>query len=122
MFENALGHIHFWAFAFLLLYGIYVMIAYKNLVKKLIGMYYLQTAIILFYITLGAKKGATVPILFHGPNVLPPEAFANPLPHVLMLTAIVVGVSTLGLSWGLIILIYRRFKSLNEDDILKEIS
>lgn len=115
-----IGHAHFWTFIFLLLFGLYVMITHKNLIKKLIGMYLVQTSIILFFLSLGAKKGATVPILFLSEAPVRPDSYANPLPHVLMLTAIVVGVSTLGVSLGLVILIYRRYKTLEEDEILRK--
>jgi multicomponent Na+:H+ antiporter subunit C len=107
--------------------GLYAMIAKGNLVKKLIGMNIFQVSIILFYVSIGAKSGgATVPILtakdihhLHA-HVLPnPLQYMNPLPHVLMLTAIVVSIATTGVAIATLILIYRRYNTLEEDEILK---
>ena len=109
---------HFVAFIILFLLGMYIMVVNPNLVKKLIGMYLMQTSIILFFITLAVKKGSTIPILLPSVTALTPEAYANPLPHVLMLTAIVVGVSTLGVSLAMVIALYRQYKTLEEDQIL----
>jgi len=87
-----------------------------------------QAAIILFYISIGAKRGATIPILEGGEHhAISPESiqvahYINPLPHVLMLTAIVVGVSVTGVALALIILIYRRYKTIEEDEILRKLS
>lgn len=109
---------HFVAFIILFLLGVYIMVVNLNLVKKLIGMYLMQTSIILFFITLAVKKDSTIPILLSSATALPPEAYANPLPHVLMLTAIVVGVSTLGVSLAMVIALYRQYNTLEEDQIL----
>ena len=109
---------HFVAFIILFLLGIYIMVVNPNLVKKLIGMYLMQTSIILFFITLAVKKGSTIPILLPSVTALTPEAYANPLPHVLMLTAIVVGVSTLGVSLAMVIALYKEYNTLEEDQIL----
>ena len=101
--------------------GFYGMIGKKNLIKKIIGMNIFQTAIILFFISTAAKKGATLPIIEHGHEMHAIEAvsYVNPLPHVLMLTAIVVMVSTLGVALAIVIAIYRRYNTLEEDEILK---
>jgi len=109
---------HFVAFIILFLLGMYIMVVNLNLVKKLIGMYLMQTSIILFFITLAVKKDSTIPILLSSATALPPEAYANPLPHALMLTAIVVGVSTLGVSLAMVIALYRQYNTLEEDEIL----
>ena len=109
---------HFVAFIILFLLGMYIMVVNPNLVKKLIGMYLMQTSIILFFIILAVKKDSTIPILLDAATVLPPEAYANPLPHELMLTAIVVGVSTLGVSLAMVIALYRQYNTLEEDEIL----
>ena len=111
---------HFVAFIILFLLGIYIMVVSLNLVKKLIGMYLMQTSIILFFITVAVKKDSTIPILLDSATALPPEAYANPLPHVLMLTAIVVGVSTLGVSLAMVIALYRQYNTLEEDQILEK--
>jgi len=94
------------------------MVVCLNLVRKLIGMYIMQTSIILFFITLAVKENSTIPILLPSATALTPEAYANPLPHVLMLTAIVVGVSTLGVSLAMVIALYREHNTLEEDQIL----
>ena len=107
------------AFILIFLWGLYIMVAHHNLIKKLIGMYLVQTSVIFFFVTISAKTGATVPILLHAGEIQP-EQYANPLPHVLMLTAIVVGVATLGVSLALVIAIYRQYHSLDEEEILSK--
>jgi multicomponent Na+:H+ antiporter subunit C len=99
--------------------GFYAMIGKKNLVKKLIGMNIFQTSIILYFISIGSKKGATIPIVDHSAQVLQASQYINPLPHVLMLTAIVVMVSTFGVAIALLLIIYRRYHTLEEDEILR---
>jgi len=116
----------YWFFVILLMIGLYGAIAKVNLVKKLIGLTIFQTAIILFYVSIGQKKGAGIPILDvghgHGP---PPEITAaqyiNPLPHVLMLTAIVVGVATVGVALAVIQRLYAEYGTVEEDEILEMI-
>ena len=114
----------------LMMIGLYAMIAKKNLVKKIVGMNIFQTAIILFYVSIGAKKGATIPILQHGhgegahgitSSAIKAAEYINPLPHVLMLTAIVVAVATLGVALALAIKVYNRYETLEEDEILAQI-
>lgn len=87
-----------------------------------------QSAIILFYISIGAKKNATIPIIEHGHNghgaantVIDVTNYANPLPHVLMLTAIVVGVATLGVALALIQKINQVHNTIEEDEILRDL-
>jgi multicomponent Na+:H+ antiporter subunit C len=105
--------------------GLYAMIAKKNLVKKVIGMNILQTAVILFFISIGAKKNATIPIIGHEytthSQAVNAVEFINPLPHVLMLTAIVVAVSTLGVALALVIKIFQQYETLEEDEILNQL-
>lgn len=112
---------NYWVYIILMVIGLYAMIVKNNLVKKIIGMNILQTAIILFYISIAAKKDATIPIIIHGHDGAPHAAhsvdFINPLPHVLMLTAIVVSVATLGVALALAIKIYRQYGTLEEDEI-----
>lgn len=116
---------NYWAYIVLMMIGLWAIIAKRNLVKKIIGMSIFQTAIILFYVSAGFKRGATIPILEHGHGaahpVIDPAHYANPLPHVLMLTAIVVGVGTLGVALALCIRIYKQYKTLDEDDILAKL-
>jgi multicomponent Na+:H+ antiporter subunit C len=109
------------AFVLLFLWGIYIMVTRYNLVKKLIGMYLMQTSVIFFLVTTSAKQGATVPVLLSTTEIIHPEAYANPLPHVLTLTAIVVGVATLGVSLALADAIYKKYGSLDEEEILKRL-
>ena len=119
---------NYWIYIIMMMIGFYAMIAKRNLFKKIIGMNIFQTAIILFYVSIGAKKGATIPILEAAHHAkIPPESievakYINPLPHVLMLTAIVVGVSVTGVALALIILIYRRYHTVEEDEILRQLS
>lgn len=112
---------NYWAALALLLIGLYGMIAKNNLLKKIIGMSIFQSAIILFYVSIGDKKGATIPILVHGhgQQLVDPAHYANPLPHVLMLTAIVVGVSTLGVALAILQKIHRVHGTIEEDEILE---
>ena len=100
----------------------------KNLVKKLIGMTIFQVSIIIFYISSAVKWGGTVPILdnpdienvHHGlTGAIETAKYINPLPHTLMLTAIVVGVATTGVAFALVISIYKRYKTLNETELLE---
>ncbi|SHK22933.1 multisubunit sodium/proton antiporter, MrpC subunit [Desulfatibacillum alkenivorans DSM 16219] len=116
-----LAKYNYWMYISLMMVGLYAMIAKNNLVKKIIGMNILQTAIILFYISIGAKKGATIPIIMHseghGHEAVHAVQYINPLPHVLMLTAIVVSVATLGVALALAIRLYARFGTLEEDEI-----
>ena len=117
---------NYWAVVVLIAIGLYAMIAKKNLVKKIIGMNIFQTAIILFYVSIGAKRGATLPIIEHGHgqsvHAVHAVDYINPLPHVLMLTAIVVSVATLGVALALAMRIYFNYGTLEEDEIQKKIN
>jgi len=119
MGEILLSKFNYWMYAVLLMVGFYAMMGKKNLIKKLIGMNIFQTAIILFFISTAVKRGGTLPIWMEG--AARTADYANPLPHVLMLTAIVVMVSTTGVALAVILLLYRRYKTLEEDEILKSI-
>ncbi len=130
--EAALQRPNFIAFVVLFLWGFFIMVAHPNLVKKLIGMYLVQTSVIFLLVTISAKQDAevkaTVPILKESDmdplathQIDPPAKYANPLPHVLTLTAIVVQVATLGVSLALVTAIYREYGSLDEDEIMKRL-
>jgi multicomponent Na+:H+ antiporter subunit C len=113
----------YWFFVILLMIGLYGAVGKVNLVKKLIGLSIFQTAIILFYVSIGYKSnGAHIPILevSHGETVgvVSPADYINPLPHVLMLTAIVVGVATVGVALSVIQRLYAEYGTLEEDEIL----
>jgi multicomponent Na+:H+ antiporter subunit C len=124
-FDLVLSKANYWMTIFLMMVGLYAMIAKRNLVKKIIGMNILQTAVILFFISIGAKKEATIPIIVHGHNAsehaIHAADYINPLPHVLMLTAIVVAVSTLGVALALAINIFTEYQTLDENDILVQL-
>ncbi len=130
MLEFIISKYNFWIYIILMMIGFYAMIAKTNLVKKIIGMNIFQTAIILFFVSTAYKTGgATLPILLnpqgHGHHtaeqVIEISQYINPLPHVLMLTAIVVMVATLGVALAIVIQIYRKHGTLNEDEIIKAI-
>ena len=112
-----LGHINYWLAGALLLIGLYGMLAQPHLVKKLMAMNIMQVAVIMFYISLAVKTNATAPLEVEGVHGI--AAYINPLPHALMLTAIVVGVSTTGVALALLIRIYRRYGTLDEGEILE---
>jgi multicomponent Na+:H+ antiporter subunit C len=126
LLANFLSHYNYWAYIGLVMIGLYAMIAKRNLVKKIIGMNIMQTAVILFYVSIGAKKGKTLPIIVQdhgnaGHHAVQALDYINPLPHVLMLTAIVVSVATLGVALALAIKIYRHYGTLEEDEIAARI-
>ena len=120
-----IANTNFWTYIILMMIGLYAMIAKNNLVKKIVGMSIFQTAVILFYVSIGCKKGATIPILQHGHGhghtAFHAADYINPLPHVLMLTAIVVGVATLGVALALAVKVYREYGTLEEDEINKQL-
>ena len=137
MFEFIVSHYNYWMYIALMMVGFYAMMAKRNLVKKIIGMNIFQSAIILFYISTSVKKGASVPILEHAheghgavahaasahtAHAVDVMQYANPLPHVLMLTAIVVMVATLGVALAVAIMIYNKYHTLEEDEIMMSIS
>ena len=112
---------NFLAVVIIFLWGFYIMVTRYNLVKKLIGMYLVQTSVIFFLVSISAKKGATVPVLLSTTEPVKAAIYANPLPHVMTLTAIVVGVATLGVGLALCAAIYRKYGSLDEEEILKKL-
>lgn len=118
--ELIISKYNYWVYIILMMIGFYAMIGKRNLLKKLVGMNIFQTAIILYFISTGAKRGATIPIVGHEHGeAIHAIHYVNPLPHVLMLTAIVVMVSTFGVALALIIMLYRRYNTLEEDEILE---
>jgi len=109
-----LGLYHYWVFAVLLMIGFYAVIAKLNLIKKLIGLSLFQSAVFLLYITMGKVDGGTAPIFQAG---LENQTFSNPLPQVLILTAIVVGISTTALGLGIVVRIKEEYGSIEEHEI-----
>ncbi len=112
---------NFLTFVILFLWGLYIMVTRYNLVKKLIGMYLVQTSVIFFLVSISAKRDATVPVLLSTTEPVQAASYLNPLPHVLTLTAIVVGVATTGVGLALCGAIYRQYGSLDEEEILKKL-
>lgn len=107
------GHFTYFVTVFLLVAGLFIVIARGNLIKKLIGLSIFQTSVYLLYIAPGKLVGGTAPILAVGYTV-----YTNPLPHVLILTAIVVGVATLALGLALVVRIREAYDTIEEDQIL----
>ncbi len=121
MFDYFLGHYAYWFVFILMALGLFGMVIKKNLIKKLIGMSIFQVSIILFYVAAANKFGATVPVLNHGHHgAIETAGYINPLPHTLMLTAIVVGVATMGVAFALVISVFKRYNTLEEDKLLRE--
>ena len=107
-----LGMYHYLAVAALMCIGLYVVMVNSNLVKKVLGLNLFQTSVFVFYISLGKLEGGTAPIL-----AAEFTRYANPLPHVLILTAIVVGVATTALALSLVVGIHRACHSMEEDEL-----
>ena len=123
--ENIFGHANYFIYIMLMMIGLYGMMAKKNLVKKLVGMNIFQWSLILFFVSIGAKDGGTIPIVEgahghgHGAELLIQAShYVNPLTHVLMLTAIVVGVGTTGVALAVLLNLYKKYKTLDEDEII----
>ena len=110
---EALGLYNYWIVIFLMMTGFYIVIASNNLVKKIIGLNIFQTSVFILFISMGKVTGGTAPILAEGI-----EKYSNPLPHVLILTAIVVGVATTALGLALIVRINEAYNSIEEDELL----
>jgi multicomponent Na+:H+ antiporter subunit C len=106
------GLYNYWIVVFLMMAGFYVVIARGNLVKKLVGLNIFQTSVFVFYISMSKVKGGSAPILDDRITT-----YSNPLPHVLILTAIVVGVATLALGLALVVRIRQAYGTVEEDEI-----
>lgn len=118
MRDFLVGHYLYWFVFLLMAIGLFGILLKRNLVKKVIGMSIFQVAIILFFVASASKWGATVPILEPALGAADTTKYINPLPHCLMLTAIVVGVATSGVAFALIITIWRRYRTLDENELL----
>lgn len=110
---SGVGAFSYWATIFIMIAGLYIVMARENLMKKLVGLSIFQTAVYLLYIAPGKLIGGTAPIV--SPQF---SVYSNPLPHVLILTAIVVGVATLALGLALVVRIREAYDSIEEDEIL----
>ncbi len=104
-----------WVVVVLMMIGLYIVIAHGNLVKKLIGLSIFQTSVFIFYISMAKVDGGTAPILADGVT-----QYSNPLPHVLILTAIVVGIATTALGLSLVVRIKEAYSSIEEENIQKQ--
>jgi len=109
------GHFTYFITIFLMMAGLFIVIARGNLIKKLVGLGIFQTSVYLLYIAPGKLVGGTAPILSSAFTL-----YSNPLPHVLILTAIVVGVATLALGLALVVRIREAYGGIEEDDILEQ--
>ena len=112
----------YWIYVTLMMIGLYAILAKGHLVKKIIGLSILQTAVFLFYISIGKVAQGTVPVLWPAkdrPAGFENAPYENPLPHVLMLTAIVVGVAVTAVALALIVRIKAAYGTIEEDEILE---
>lgn len=109
-----LGHYNYWIVVVLMMMGFYVVISTGNLIKKLVGLAIFQTAVFILYITMGKVKGGTAPIVLESAE---PVLYSNPLPHVLILTAIVVGVATIAVGLALVVRIKESYDTIEEEEI-----
>ncbi len=112
MLADLFAHYNYWVVIALTMLGMYVVMANANLVKKVIGLNIFQTAVFILYISLSELEGGTAPILSDAFSV-----YTNPLPHVLILTAIVVGIATTALALALTVRIHRAYGTIEEDEI-----
>lgn len=107
-----LGLYVYWIVVVLMMTGFYLVISRGNLIKKVVGLNIFQTSVFIFYIALGKVQGGSAPIIAEGI-----EHYSNPLPHVLILTAIVVGVATTALASALVVRIHEAYGTTEEDEI-----
>ena len=110
-----MGLFNDWAVVVLMMVGFYIVIAHGNLIKKIVGMSIFQTSVFIFYISMAKVEGGTAPILAEGIS-----QYSNPLPHVLILTAIVVGIATTALALALAVRIKEAYGSIEEEEIQKQ--
>ena len=111
-FKDLLGLVNYWVVIVLMMTGFYVVIAQGNLIKKVVGLNIFQVSVFVLYITMSKVEGGSAPILDDAISV-----YSNPLPHVLILTAIVVGVATTSLALALVVRIKRAYGTIEEDEI-----
>ena len=110
--DDVLGLFNYWIVIVLMMIGLYTVLSRGNLVKKIVGLNIFQTSVFLLYISMGKVSGGTAPILTGKP-----EVYSNPLPHVLILTAIVVGLATTALGLALVVRIKGAYNTIEEDEI-----
>ena len=110
--EVIIGHYNYWVAIFLMMVGFYTIISRGNLVKKIVGLNVFQVSVFMLYISISTVHGGAAPIITEGV-----ERYSNPLPHVLILTAIVVGVATTALGLALVVRIKEAYGTIEEDEI-----
>lgn len=115
--DFVIGHANYWLFIVLMMTGLYVVVARGNLVKKIVGLNIFQTAVFMLYISMGRVDGGTAPIFPVDMKIDGTEVYSNPLPHVLILTAIVVGIATTALGLALVVRIREEYDSIEEEAI-----
>lgn len=118
--EAIVAKYNYWIFIVIMFIGFYAIIAKDNLIKKIIGLNIFQTAIFLFFISLGAVKGGTAPIVSEE-VIRKGYIYVNPLPHVLILTAIVVAVATTAVALSLIIRMHEEYGTIEEREITEKL-
>ncbi|MFP6699411.1 MAG: cation:proton antiporter subunit C [Alphaproteobacteria bacterium] len=112
MLQEILDHYNYWIAIMLMMVGFYTVVARGNLVKKIVGLNIFQTSVFLLYISMGKVTSGTAPILDERFTV-----YSNPIPHVLILTAIVVGVATTALGLALVVRIKESYGTIEEDEL-----
>ena len=112
---DVLGLFNYWIVIVLMMIGFYAVIARPNLVKKVVGLFIFQTSVFILFISMAKVRGGTAPIVVEGV-----ASYSNPLPHVLILTAIVVGVATTALALALVVRIREAYGTANEDEIQRQ--
>ena len=110
--DQLLGLYNYWVVCALMMIGLYIVIAHESLIKKIVGLNVFQVSVFVFYISMAKIKGGTAPILADSI-----EVYSNPLPHVLILTAIVVGVATTALGLALVVRIQESYDTIEDDEI-----
>ena len=102
----------YWIVTVLMMAGLYILISRRNLINQMVGLGIFQASVFILYIAMGKVEGGTAPIIIEGVT-----SYSNPLPHVLILTAIVVGVATLAVGLALIVRINEAYGSIEDDEI-----
>ena len=110
--EFIVGHYNYWLFVLLMMTGLYITVSRGNLIKKVVGLNLFQTSVFMLYISMGKIEGGTAPILTGDPNTV----YSN---HVLILTAIVVGIATTALALALVVRIREEFGTIEEDELIE---
>ena len=112
-----MGHLNYWLFIMLMMTGLFIVISRGNLIKKIVGLNIFQTSVFMFYISIGKVAGGTAPIFPTNMKIDSSTLYSNPLPHVLILTAIVVGIATTSLGLALIVRIREAFGTIEDEEI-----